>query len=49
LLFGGMGAGKSWTARYLVAQKVRAGHQVIVLDPHAASHEWKGIRILGQG
>ena len=49
LLFGGMGAGKSWTARYLVAQKVRAGHQVIVLDPHAASHEWKGIRHVGAG
>jgi hypothetical protein len=42
LLFGGMGAGKSWTARYLVMEKVRAGHQVILLDPHAANHEWKG-------
>jgi len=49
LLFGGMGAGKSWTARYLVMQKVRAGHQVIVLDPHAANHEWKGIRHIGAG
>ena len=49
LLFGGMGAGKSWTARYLVMQKVRAGHQVVVLDPHAASHEWKGIRHIGAG
>ncbi|PSB24071.1 hypothetical protein [Stenomitos frigidus] len=49
LLFGGMGAGKSWTARYLVMQKVRAGHQVVVLDPHAANHEWKGIRHIGAG
>lgn len=49
LLFGGMGAGKSWTARYLVMQKVRAGHQVVVLDPHAASHEWKGVRHIGAG
>lgn len=49
LLFGGMGAGKSWTARYLVMQKVRAGHQVIVLDPHAASHEWRGVRHVGAG
>ncbi len=49
LLFGGMGAGKSWTARYLVMQKVRAGHQVVVLDPHAASHEWKGVRHVGAG
>ncbi len=49
LLFGGMGAGKSWTARYLVMQKVRAGHQVILLDPHAANHEWKGIRHIGAG
>jgi hypothetical protein len=49
LLFGGMGAGKSWTARYLVMQKVCAGHQVVVLDPHAASHEWKGIRHIGAG
>jgi len=49
LLFGGMGAGKSWTARYLVMEKVRAGHQVILLDPHAANHEWKGIRHIGAG
>ncbi|XGW00869.1 MAG: hypothetical protein ACAF41_33375 (plasmid) [Leptolyngbya sp. BL-A-14] len=49
LLFGGMGAGKSWTARYLVMQKVRAGHQVILLDPHAANHEWKGIQHIGAG
>ena len=49
LLFGGMGAGKSWTARYLVMQKVRAGHQVVVLDPHAANHEWQGIRHIGAG
>jgi len=49
LLFGGMGAGKSWTARYLVMQKVRAGHQVVVLDPHAANHEWKGVRHIGAG
>ena len=49
LLFGGMGAGKSWTARYLVMQKVRAGHQVVVLDPHAANHEWQGIRQIGAG
>jgi hypothetical protein len=49
LLFGGMGAGKSWTARYLVMQKVQAGHQVILLDPHAANHEWKGIRHIGAG
>jgi hypothetical protein len=49
LLFGGMGAGKSWTARYLVMEKVRAGYQVILLDPHAANHEWKGIRHIGAG
>jgi hypothetical protein len=49
LVFGGQGSGKSWTARYLVAQKVRAGHQVVVLDPHAAAHEWKGVRSVGAG
>jgi hypothetical protein len=30
-------------------EKVRAGHQVILLDPHAANHEWKGIRHIGAG
>jgi hypothetical protein len=49
LTFGGMGAGKSWTARYIASLKVRAGHQVVVLDPHAANHEWKGIRHIGAG
>ncbi|HEY9909330.1 MAG TPA: hypothetical protein V6D18_17205 [Thermosynechococcaceae cyanobacterium] len=44
-----MGAGKSWTARYIAGLKVRAGHQVVVLDPHAANHEWKGIRHIGAG
>jgi hypothetical protein len=30
-------------------EKVRAGHQVILLDPHAANHEWKGHRHIGAG
>jgi hypothetical protein len=49
LVFGGMGAGKSWTVRYIAYQKAKAGHQVFLLDPHAASHEWKGIEHIGGG
>lgn len=49
LVFGGMGAGKTWTFRYIALQKVKAGHQVFLLDPHGASHEWKGVEHIGAG
>ncbi|MFM7448535.1 MAG: hypothetical protein ACKO24_08055 [Leptolyngbyaceae cyanobacterium] len=49
LMFGGMGAGKSWTARYIAMLKAQAGQKVVALDPHAASHEWKGIQHIGAG
>lgn len=49
LLFGGQGSGKSWTTRQIVAKKVQAGHRVVVLDPHAASHEWQGVEHVGSG
>ena len=49
LIYGGMGAGKSWTVRDLVKLKTDHAHQVVVLDPHAASREWKGVQHIGAG
>ena len=49
LICGGMGAGKSWTVRDLVKLKTDHAHQVVVLDPHAASREWKGVQHIGAG
>ncbi|MBN8564105.1 MAG: hypothetical protein J0L70_26570 [Leptolyngbya sp. UWPOB_LEPTO1] len=49
LIYGGMGAGKSWTVRDIVRLKVEHGHQVVVLDPHAASREWQGVQHIGAG
>lgn len=49
LIYGGMGSGKSWTVREIVRLKVDRAHQVVVLDPHAASREWQGVQHIGAG
>ncbi|MHC5739846.1 hypothetical protein [Nostoc sp.] len=47
LIFGGMGAGKSWTTREIIWAKRQAGwNQIFVLDPHGTSVEWRGVRLI---
>ncbi len=46
LIFGGMGAGKSWTTREIIWQKVQAGWNIIVLDPHGTPVEWRGVQLI---
>ena len=46
LIFGGMGAGKSWTTREIIWQKVQAGWNIIVLDPHGTLVEWRGVQLI---
>jgi hypothetical protein len=47
LIFGGMGAGKSWTTREIIWHKRSAGwNQIFVLDPHGTSVEWRGVNLI---
>ena len=46
LIFGGMGAGKSWTTREIIWKKVQAGWNIVALDPHGTQVEWKGVRLI---
>jgi hypothetical protein len=46
LIFGGMGAGKSWTTREIIWKKVQAGWNIVALDPHGTEVEWRGVRLI---
>ncbi|OYE00091.1 hypothetical protein [Nostoc sp. 'Peltigera membranacea cyanobiont' 232] len=46
LIFGGMGAGKSWTTREIIWKKVQAGWNIVALDPHGTSVEWRGVKLI---
>ncbi|RCJ21072.1 hypothetical protein A6770_30855 [Nostoc minutum NIES-26] len=47
LIFGGMGAGKSWTTREIIWHKRTAGwNQIFVLDPHGTDVEWRGVNLI---
>ncbi|RCJ39090.1 hypothetical protein A6770_39060 [Nostoc minutum NIES-26] len=47
LIFGGMGAGKSWTTREIIWAKRTAGwNQIFVLDPHGTEVEWRGVNLI---
>ncbi|MBC1300149.1 hypothetical protein GNF11_35770, partial [Nostoc sp. UCD122] len=46
LIFGGMGAGKSWTTREIIWKKVQAGWNIVALDPHGTQVEWRGVRLI---
>jgi hypothetical protein len=47
LIFGGMGAGKSWTTREIIWHKRQAGwNQIFVLDPHGTEVEWRGVNLI---
>ncbi|MBD2437326.1 hypothetical protein [Nostoc sp. FACHB-110] len=47
LIFGGMGAGKSWTTREIIWHKRKAGwNRIIALDPHGTPVEWQGVELI---
>lgn len=49
LIHGVPGAGKTFFVEQEVKQRLKEGHQVIVLDPHAAYGQWEGCEIVGTG
>ncbi len=49
LIHGVPGAGKTFFVEQEVKRRLAEGHQVIVLDPHAAYGQWEGCEIVGTG
>ena len=52
LVYGAQGSGKSTIAKWIVQQRVRAGHTVNILDPHQIAGHWSGIgnlKLIGRG
>ena len=49
LVYGAPGAGKTTFTENEIQQRIKAGHKVIVLDPHAAYGAWKGCLVVGGG
>jgi len=49
LIYGPQGSGKSTLAKWLISQRLQAGHEVEILDPHAAYGAWPGLAVHGSG
>lgn len=49
LIYGAPGAGKTSTAAWLIRERINAGHQVKVLDPHREYGQWDGLECVGDG
>jgi hypothetical protein len=49
LIYGVPGAGKSTFTEEEVTKRLKEGHRVIVLDPHAACGQWEGCEVVGAG
>ncbi|MEG3922983.1 hypothetical protein QUA07_28280 [Microcoleus sp. T3_A4] len=49
LIHGVPGAGKTFFVEQEVKRRLAEGHQVVVLDPHAAYGQWEGCEIVGTG
>lgn len=49
LIYGIPGAGKTTFTEDEIQKRLAAGHEVIVLDPHAGYGQWEGCEIVGDG
>lgn len=49
LVWGPQGSGKTSFAEWLVAERLKRGHEVIICDPHREYGQWEGLRIVGDG
>ena len=49
LVYGSQGTGKSTFASNEIQRRIGLGHEVIVLDPHAAYGAWQGCQVVGGG
>lgn len=48
-VIGPQGAGKSRLCQEIMYRKGKAGHRLIVIDPHAAYGDWDGLQVIGAG
>lgn len=49
LIFGGDGSGKSTFAQEMRKRRLKAGHDITVLDPHGKRSKWPGCKVIGSG
>lgn len=49
LVYGAQGAGKTSTAAWLIRERIKAGHQIKILDPHRSYGQWDGLECVGDG
>jgi hypothetical protein len=49
LIYGPQGSGKSTLAKWLINERIKAGHDIEILDPHAAYGAWPGLAVYGAG
>jgi len=49
IVTGRPGSGKTTLASEVVHRRLKAGHRVIVLDPHRKAGDWKGLECYGAG
>lgn len=49
IILGSTGQGKTTLARSLIAERVRSGHQVVVVDPDSALDTWWDLNVWGAG
>ncbi len=49
LIYGAQGSGKTSFAAWLLHQRLKAGHQLKILDPHRKYGQWKGLQCVGDG
>lgn len=49
LIYGAPGAGKTSTAAWLIRERINAGHQIKMLDPHRKYGQWDGLECVGDG
>lgn len=49
LIYGVPGSGKTHFVEQEVKKRLKAGHRVIILDPHAGLGQWQGCEVIGSG
>ena len=49
LVWGPQGSGKTSFAEWLVAERLKLGHEIIICDPHREYGQWEGLKVVGDG
>lgn len=49
LVWGPQGSGKTSFAEWLVSERLKLGHEIIICDPHREYGQWDGLKVVGDG